>query len=59
MSSNHTILDRELFTQALRQMSEEDLRYLNHMVVEQLRHLAQAKNNRNPPVNTVLHYQRY
>ena len=45
MSSNQTILDRELFTQALRQMSEEDLRYLNHMVVEQLRHLAQAKNN--------------
>ena len=45
MSANkHTILDRDLFVQALRHMSEKDLMYLNHMVVERLRLLAQAKS---------------
>ena len=34
MNSKQTILDRELFTQALRHMGEEDLRFLNRMVVE-------------------------
>ena len=29
MSNQQTVLDRELFIQALRHMSEEDLRYLN------------------------------
>jgi hypothetical protein len=43
MSSKQTILDRELFTQALRHMGEEDLLYLNRMVVERLNLLAQAK----------------
>ena len=37
MSSKQTILDRELFTQALRHMGEEDLLYLNRMVVERIR----------------------
>ena len=41
---NQTILDRELFVQALRNMSEEDLLYLNRMVVERLNLLAQAKS---------------
>ena len=36
MNSKQTILDRELFTQALRHMGEEDLLYLNRMVVERL-----------------------
>lgn len=44
MSSKRTILDRELFTQALRHMGDEDLLYLNHMVVERLNLLAQAKS---------------
>jgi uncharacterized cupredoxin-like copper-binding protein len=41
---SQTILDRELFVQALRHMSEEDLLYLNCMVVERLNLLAQAKS---------------
>ncbi len=44
MNAKHTVLDRELFTQALRHMGEEDLRYLNRMVVERLNLLAQAKS---------------
>lgn len=44
MSTKQTLLDRELFTQALRHMGEEDLIYLNHMVVERLNLLAQAKS---------------
>ncbi len=44
MNSKQTILDRELFTQALRHMGEEDLLYLNRMVVERLNLLAQAKS---------------
>jgi hypothetical protein len=44
MSANQTILDRELFVQALRHMGEEDLRYLNRMVVERLILLTQAKS---------------
>lgn len=34
----------KLFTQALRRMGEEDLLYLNRMVVERLNLLAQAKS---------------
>jgi uncharacterized cupredoxin-like copper-binding protein len=44
MSSKQTVLDRELFVQALRHMGEEDLRYLNRMVVERLNLLAQARS---------------
>lgn len=44
MNAKHTILDRDLFTQALRNMSEDDLHYLNRMVVERLRLLAQARS---------------
>ena len=44
MNSKQTILDRELFTQALRHMGEEDLLYLNRMVVERLNLLAQARS---------------
>ena len=44
MSNHQTILDRELFIQALRHMGEEDLLYLNRMVVERLNLLAQAKS---------------
>lgn len=44
MSPQHTLLDRALFTQALRHMSEEDLLYLNRMVVERLKLLAQARS---------------
>ena len=40
MPANQTLLDRELFVQALRQMSEEDLLYLNRMVVERLQILS-------------------
>lgn len=36
MSSKQTVLDRELFVQALRHMGEEDLLFLNRMVVERL-----------------------
>jgi hypothetical protein len=39
-----TLLDRELLTQALRHMSEDDLLYLNRMVVERLNLLAQARS---------------
>jgi hypothetical protein len=44
MNAKQTILDRELFTQALRHMSEADLLYLNRMVVERLRLLDQARS---------------
>ena len=44
MSSKQTVLDRELFLQALRHMGEEDLQFLNRMVVERLNLLAQAKS---------------
>jgi hypothetical protein len=44
MSTQNTILDRELFLQALRHMGEEDLLYLNRMVIERLNLLAQAKS---------------
>jgi hypothetical protein len=44
MNSKQTILDRELFTQALRHMGEDDLLYLNRMVIERLNLLAQAKS---------------
>lgn len=43
-NSNKTLLDRELLTEALRHMSEADLRYLNHMVVERLKLLTQARS---------------
>lgn len=44
MSTHQTVLDRELFTHALRHMSEEDLRFLNGLVVERLKLLAQARS---------------
>ncbi|MFV0680716.1 hypothetical protein [Ottowia sp.] len=44
MTSKQTLLDREMFTQALRHMGEDDLLYLNRMVVERLNLLAQAKS---------------
>lgn len=44
MSSKQTILDREMFVQALRYMGEDDLLYLNRMVVERLNLLAQARS---------------
>lgn len=44
MSTNRTLLDRQAFVEALRHMGEEDLRFLNSMVVERLRLLAQAKS---------------
>ena len=44
MHSNASIVDRELFVQALRHMSEEDLLFLNRMVVERLNLLAQARS---------------
>ena len=44
MSSKASIVDRELFVQALRHMSEEDLLFLNRMVVERLNLLAQARS---------------
>lgn len=43
MPSKQTVLDRELFVQALRHMGEQDLLLLNRMVVERLNLLAQAK----------------
>jgi hypothetical protein len=43
-ASKHTVLDRELFTQALRHMGEADLLYLNRMVIERLNLLAQARS---------------
>jgi hypothetical protein len=44
MSSNQTVLDRELFVQALRHMGEEDLLFLNRLVVERLNLLTQARS---------------
>lgn len=44
MSSKQTVVDRELFLQALRHMGEEDLLFLNRMVVERLNLLAQARS---------------
>lgn len=44
MSTRKTLLDRALFTEALRHMDEQDLLYLNRMVVERLNLLAQAKS---------------
>ena len=44
MISKQTVLDRELFLQALRHMGEEDLLFLNRMVVERLNLLAQVKS---------------
>ena len=44
MSSKQTLLDRELFVQALRHLGEDDLVYLNRMVVERLNLLAQARS---------------
>ena len=44
MSAKQTVLDRELFVQALRHMGEDDLLYLNRMVVERLNLLAQARS---------------
>jgi transcription elongation factor len=44
MTSNQTVLDREMFVQALRYMDEQDLRFLNRMVVERLNLLAQARS---------------
>jgi hypothetical protein len=44
MSSQHTVLDRELFVQALRHMGEYDLLFLNRMVIERLNLLAQARS---------------
>lgn len=44
MSSKQTVLDRELFVQAMRHMGEEDLLFLNRMVVERLNLLAQARS---------------
>ena len=43
-TGKQTLLDRDLFVQALRHMSEEDLLYLNRMVVERLKLLAQARS---------------
>ena len=42
MTSKQTVLDRELFVQALRHMGEQDLLFLNRMVIERLNLLAQA-----------------
>ncbi len=44
MTHHRTLLDREAFLEALRHMGEEDLRFLNRMVVERLNLLAQAKS---------------
>lgn len=44
MSAKQTVLDRELFVQALRHMGEEDLLFLNRMVVERLNLLTQARS---------------
>ena len=44
MNTKQTILDRELFVQAVRHMSEDDLLYLNRMVVERLKLLTQARS---------------
>ena len=42
MTSRQTVVDREMFVQALRHMGEQDLLFLNRMVVERLNLLAQA-----------------
>ena len=44
MTSKHTVLDREMFVQALRHMGEQDLLFLNRLVVERLNLLAQARS---------------
>lgn len=44
MHSKASIVDRELFVQALRHMGEEDLLFLNRMLVERLNLLAQARS---------------
>lgn len=44
MSTNRTVLDREVFLQALRHMGEEDLLFVNRMVVERLKLLQQARS---------------
>lgn len=44
MQSSRTVLDRELLIQALRHMGEDDLLYLNRMVIERLNLLAQARS---------------
>lgn len=44
MSTKQTVLDREMFLEALRHMGEQDLLFLNRMVVERLHLLAQAKS---------------
>lgn len=44
MTTQRTVLDRELFVQALRHMGEDDLLYLNRLVVERINLLAQAKS---------------
>lgn len=44
MTSRQTVVDREMFVQALRHMGEQDLLFLNRMVVERLNLLAQARS---------------
>lgn len=44
MNHAHTLLDRDAFNEALRHMGEDDLLYLNRMVIERLNLLAQAKS---------------
>jgi hypothetical protein len=44
MSAKQTVLDREMFIEALRHMGEQDLLFLNRMVVERLNLLAQARS---------------
>lgn len=44
MSTHQILLDRELFLSALSHMGEEDLLFLNSVVVERLKLLAQAKS---------------
>ena len=44
MTTRQTVVDREMFVQALRHMGEEDLLFLNRMVVERLNLLAQARS---------------
>jgi len=44
MTSKQTVVDREMFVQALRHMGEQDLLFLNRMVVERLNLLAQARS---------------
>ena len=44
MSTKQTALDREMFLEALRHMGEQDLLFLNRMVVERLHLLAQVKS---------------